>query len=76
MLVTQRPVETTGPLILPFSVLDKTFADQAGMKMASIGEIANRLNLRVPDGFVVTAKAFRLFLEKNDLKTEIQRRIQ
>ncbi|WP_319409673.1 PEP/pyruvate-binding domain-containing protein [uncultured Desulfosarcina sp.] len=76
MLIIQRPVDSSAPLVLPFSVLDKTFADQAGMKMASIGEIANRLNLRVPDGFVVTAKAFRLFLEQNDLKTEIQRRIQ
>ena len=46
------------------------------MKMASIGEIANRMHLMTPDGFVVTARAFRLFLDHNDLKTEIQRRIQ
>ena len=76
MLVTHRPAESPAPLVLPFSVLDKRFADQAGMKMASIGEIANRLHLTVPDGFVVTARAFRLFLAHNDLKTEIQRRIQ
>lgn len=76
MLVSRRPVDSSDPLVIPFSVLDKTFADQAGMKMASIGEIANRMHLRVPDGFVVTARAFRLFLDHNDLKTEIQRRIQ
>ena len=76
MLVTNRPIDASGPLVLPFSVLDKTFADQVGVKMASIGEIANRLNLKVPDGFVVTARAFHLFLAHNDLKTEIQRRIQ
>jgi pyruvate,water dikinase len=76
MLDMHRPAETATPLVLLFSVLDKRFADQAGMKMASLGEIANRLHLKVPDGFVVTARAFRLFLTHNDLKTEIQRRIQ
>ncbi len=76
MLVTHRSAESSAPLVLPFSVLDKRFADQAGMKMASLGELANRLHLRVPDGFVVTARAFRLFLAHNDLNTEIQRRIQ
>ena len=76
ILVTHRPVDSSDPLVIPFSVLDKTYADQAGMKMASIGEIANRMHLMTPDGFVVTARAFRLFLDHNDLKTEIQRRIQ
>ena len=62
--------------ILHVSALDKSHADQAGMKMANLGEMANRLHLKVPDGFVVTASAFRHFLDHNDLKVEIQRRIQ
>lgn len=65
-----------GPFILHFSTLDKTHADQAGMKMANLGEMANHLHIRVPDGFVITAGAFRHFLEYNDLRAEIQRRIQ
>lgn len=76
MLVTHRPVESSDPLVLPFSVLDKTLADQAGMKMSSLGEMANRLHLKVPDGFVVTARAFGHFLDHIDLRTEIRRRIQ
>ncbi len=65
-----------GPFILHFSDLDKSHADQAGMKMASLGEMANRLHIRIPDGFVVTASAFRRFLHHNELRTEIRRRIQ
>jgi pyruvate, water dikinase len=71
-----REVSASGPFILHFSDLDKTHADQAGMKMASLGEMAGRLNIRIPDGFVVTARAFHRFLDHNDLKTEIKRRIQ
>ena len=66
----------SGPFVIHFSELDKSHADQAGMKMASLGEMAGRLNLIIPDGFVVTARAFHHFLDRNDLKTEIQRRIQ
>lgn len=66
----------TGPFILHFSELNKSHADEAGMKMASLGEMANRLNIRIPDGFVVTAHAFHRFLDHSDLKTEIRRRIQ
>ncbi len=62
--------------IIAVAALDKSHADQAGMKMANLGEMANRLNLKVPDGFVVTASAFRHFLKYNDLEVEIQRRIQ
>lgn len=71
-----REIDMSGPFILNFSTLDKTYADQAGMKMASLGEMANRLHLRVPDGFVVTARAFRHLLDHNDLGIEIRRRIQ
>ncbi|MBC2710682.1 MAG: pyruvate, water dikinase [Desulfosarcina sp.] len=71
-----RTTVTAGNYILHVSALDKSHADQAGMKMANIGEMANRLHLKVPDGFVVTASAFRHFLDHDDLKVEIQRRIQ
>lgn len=72
----RRPVSHQGPLILPFSDMNIGHADQVGMKMANLGEMANRLQIRVPDGFVITARAFHLFLDHNDLQTEIRRRIQ
>ena len=71
-----RENDTSHPFILHFSALDKTFADQVGTKMANLGEMANRLGIRIPDGFVVTARACRHFLDHNELRIEIQRRIQ
>jgi pyruvate, water dikinase len=71
-----RETGAPGPFVIHLSGLDKTRADQAGLKMANLGEVANHLKVRVPDGFVVTARAFHHFLSHNDLKVEIQRRIQ
>jgi len=65
-----------GPLILPFQEVDRNLADQVGSKIANLGEIKNRINLEVPNGFVVTAQAFQQFMEYNDLQAEIYRRLQ
>jgi len=76
LVTPRRPASPQGPLVLQFSDIDIGHADQVGMKMANLGEMANRLQIRVPDGFVITARAFHLFLDHNDLQTEIRRRIQ
>lgn len=47
-----------------------------GHKMARLGEIHNKTELRVPGFFVVTSTAHDLFLRENDLQTEIDRRLQ
>jgi pyruvate,water dikinase len=57
-------------LILPFSQLRNTDVPQVGGKNASLGEMFNLLTregIRVPDGFAVTATAFRHFLASNQL---------
>ena len=65
-----------GPLVIPFSEVDKTLVDQVGSKIANLGEIRNRLSLKIPNGFAITAHAYEKFMAHSDLQTEIDRRIQ
>lgn len=65
-----------GPLVVDLEELDAGSADQAGGKMANLGEVAGRVGLATPPGFVLTASAFRLFFEHNGLQEEINRRVQ
>jgi pyruvate,water dikinase len=43
------------------SDLDADSENEAGSKAAALGEICNRLGLPVPDGFVLTAEAYRQY---------------
>jgi pyruvate,water dikinase len=65
-----------GPLIIPFSEVDKSLVDTVGSKIANLGEIRNHLDLKIPNGFAITAHAYEQFMDHSDLHTEIDRRIQ
>ena len=65
-----------GPLVLPLEEVDKTLSDLVGGKMANLGEMRNRVSLKVSNGFVVTAHGYQRFMSHNDLQAEIDRRIQ
>jgi pyruvate,water dikinase len=41
--------------------------DQAGGKMAHVGDLRNRLGLLAPDGFVITTRAFHDFMTQSGL---------
>ncbi len=49
--------------------LTKEISDFAGEKMATLGELRNRLGLNVPEGFVISTYAFKQFVEANQLET-------
>ena len=75
-LLTQRKPVKDKRLIIPFDAIDKDMADLVGSKMANLGEIKNKIKLRVPGGFVISAYAYEQFFEHNDLGAEINRRLQ
>lgn len=52
---------------LPLSKVDRRLLAQVGGKNANLGEIKNRLQLPTPEGFVVTAEAYRQVLAENGL---------
>jgi pyruvate,water dikinase len=56
--------------------VQQTHLDVTGLKMASLGEVANNVGLPVPDGFVVTTSAYQLLISANDLQGEISRLLQ
>jgi len=66
----------SGHLVMAIRDVTAANADDVGGKMASLGEVRNRIGLPVPDGFVVTTSGFRRFLEHHDLQAEIDRRLQ
>jgi pyruvate,water dikinase len=69
----QAPERRDAPLVLSLTGIDRSSGDLAGAKMSHLGEIRKALELRVPDGFAVTARSQELFFRENDLRAEIDR---
>lgn len=55
------------PLTIPFHEMTKESVEQAGGKNAHLGELGNQAGLPVPDGFAVSAYAYKRFMEHNHL---------
>jgi len=66
--------EPGGPLAIPFAQLNLESLAAVGGKNASLGEMIGALGacgVRVPDGFAVTADAFRLHMREGGLEEEV-----
>jgi pyruvate,water dikinase len=74
-ILEAAPTIPETPYILPLSALDQTLAPAVGGKMANLGEIGNRIGLPVPQGFAITAAAYKRFLESSGLAAEIEVRL-
>jgi pyruvate, water dikinase len=75
-ILKQTRTLPVGRLILPLNALDKDMAEIAGSKMANLGEVKNRIHLKVPAGFVISSSAFKRFMDYNSLQVEIDRKLQ
>lgn len=63
------------PMTLPLRSIGVSSADIAGEKMANLAEVA-RIGLKIPEGFVITARAARHFLNHDGLQDEINRKLK
>ena len=73
-IVTQKKEHDAPALIMPFADITKEMTDWVGGKAANLGEVKNRAGLPVPRGFAITTSAFDLFLDRNDLVNEVNKR--
>lgn len=53
--------------VMPYEIITRDFSDVVGGKNANLAEIINQLGLEGPKGFAVTTRAYRSFLEDNQL---------
>jgi len=60
-------------LCLPLQEIGREHADVVGGKVATLGEVANRVGLPVPDGFGISAFAYRAFVEGTGLQDSLQK---
>jgi pyruvate,water dikinase len=58
-------------LVIWFQDLGKDDIPRVGGKCANLGELYGKIGVPVPNGFAVTADAFRIFLEKNRASARI-----
>lgn len=67
--------QSKGALTLPMDEVGLALVDEVGSKMATLGEVAGRLQVAIPQGFVITATGYHAFLS-GDLREEVTRRLQ
>ncbi len=63
------------PLTVPFKEITGGMGEIVGGKNANLGEMRNRLNLPVPEGFAISTYAYRIFIEKQVLGKEIKKQL-
>lgn len=63
------------PLTLSFAEITQATKEKVGGKNANLGEMRNRLHLPVPEGFAITAYAYKIFVEEKVLDGEIRKEL-
>lgn len=76
LLETSFRPHVDSALVVPLNVIDNTWREQAGGKMANLGELHGHTRLNIPDGFVITTAAYTRFMAHSGLQDEIDRLLQ
>ena len=66
-----RPVIPQTEYTIPYSLVTDDLTDVVGAKNANLAEIKNLLGLKAPEGFAITVRAFRAFMEYNRLQSKM-----
>lgn len=74
-LLAKKTVIPVSDFVIPFEHVTKDMVVSVGGKNVNLGEIKNRLNLPVPQGFCITAYAFKKFMDHNRLRDELFQRL-
>jgi pyruvate,water dikinase len=75
-LLSSRPALVEDQLTIPMEELRRERAPSVGSKSAQLGEIRGRVGLPVPDGFAISAWAYKLFLDASGLRDGIEQRLK
>lgn len=70
-ILSHKPEIQVSDLAIPLDKLNKEMTNVSGGKMSHLGEIKNRLSLPAPDGFSISAYAYKRFIEHNRLAEKI-----
>ncbi|MGA7145592.1 MAG: PEP/pyruvate-binding domain-containing protein, partial [Desulfobacterales bacterium] len=62
-----RPVIPQTEYTIPYNLVTDDLTEVVGAKNANLAEIKNLLGLKAPEGFAITIRAFRAFMEYNHL---------
>jgi pyruvate, water dikinase len=61
--------------VLALEEITREKEDSVGGKMANLGELHNRVHVAVPEGFAITAQAYKDFIDAHELQEAISRRL-
>ena len=71
--IREREEQPLEDLVLSYYKINKDMVDWVGGKNANLGEVLNKVGLPIPEGFAITTRAYRFFLEENDLIDHINK---
>jgi len=72
MILSERKEIPVSEITIPFDEITRGRMVEVGNKNANLGEVKNRMEIPIPEGFAVSTFAFKKFMEHNKLLTEMQ----